>query len=207
MANPFITGGTTYDLTNPAVNPKAKPKAHPINGVAVLTNEIDWTALALLTSSAKKVNLFKILEIPKNCHIRDLRFMAKPGATAPTHAYVGASLTSSAGKSATMNVGLLWYKSASLASTIADTDAFADHAITKKTGAVASCPTIVASTPWTQSIKQSDTSAPLEPITLPYGGFVTMGIPASVGASASTVTSSKFSGTLVVQALAFQYAP
>jgi len=203
MATFTTTGGTTYDLTDTSVNPDAVPVATPREGGFVLRNRINFSSVTAPTATNRVANVLRLLKVPKRTVIRELRFHAIRGQTAPTHGFSSASsLGSSAGSGATLNVGGVWYMDASqtASSAATDTDALADHVITKKTGVAAGMPTLSASTPVLDYTSQSDGNAPTLPFTFPYGGWITMGIEDSTGSSASSV-SAKMSGVLEVRAV------
>ena len=205
MANPFInSSNTTYDLTDPDVNSGAVNQATPREGGFVLRNRMNFTNITAPTCIAGKIaNVLKILKVPKRTVIRELRFHAIRGATAPTHGItLGSSAASSAASGATMGVGGIWYTDASqtASSAVTDVDALADHAITKSTGVCAGMPTLDASgVIMTDYTEQSDTVAPVLPFTFPYGGWIQMGIVAG-GNNASDLTGA-FAGTLEVRAV------
>ena len=202
MANPFITtGGVTYDLTDTSVNPQAKTEHTPVPGGFTLKNKINFSAVTAPTVTNKVANTLKILTVPKGAIITTARLHDVPGTTVLAHKWTdasGSALSSSDGSGATLSMGFVWYKSASHSSTVADVDALADHAITKKTGLMAGVPTFSASTPMTNYINISDTSSPTLPFTFPYGGYMTWNVTHSTGASASSVYG-VFTGTVEVR--------
>lgn len=203
MAKFTTTGNTTYDLTDNTVNAIAVEPATPREGGFVLRNRINFANVTAPTATSRVANVLRILKIPKGTVIRELRFHAVRGTTAPTHAFSSASsLSASDGSGATLNVGTVTYmstsQSASSAST--DTDALADHAITKKTGVAAGMPTLSSSTALTDYTSQSDSGSPTLPFTFPFGGWIQMGIANSTGSSASSV-SAKMAGTLEIRAV------
>ncbi len=204
MAKFIISGGTTYDLTDPATNPLAPPMASVREQGFVLRNRINFSAITVPTATARIANVLRLLKVPKGTVMRELRFHAIRGATAPTHAFSSASsLSASDGSGATLNVGLVIHTDASqtASSDVTDTDALADHAITKKTGASAGMPThSSASLAMTDYTSQSDTAGPTLPYTFQYGGWITMGIENSTGSSASSVSAAMV-GTLEVRAV------
>ncbi|ACL06233.1 hypothetical protein Dalk_4555 [Desulfatibacillum aliphaticivorans] len=200
--------GTTYDLTNGKVNPMAcQPHSVPTHGgTFILHNRIDFTNSIAPTITDAVANTLKILKVPKGTTITKLRFHAVRGKTAPTHAYAhksGSALGASAGKSATMDVGSIVYKSASQSASSAVTTAntfMSVEAITKATGAVATLsPTAAASTPFTDYVTVDDTTAATAPYTFQYGGFVTMGVTDSTGSSTSNINGA-FTGVMDVVA-------
>lgn len=204
MANPFInSSNTTYDLTDTDINPGAVNQATPREGGFILRNRMDFDNITAPTCITGKIaNVLKILKVPKRTVIREVRFHAIRGKTAPTHSITkGSSAASSAASGAVMGVGGIWYTDASqtASSAVTDVDALADHAITKSTGVCAGMPTLGSSAEMTDYTKQSDTSAPVLPFTFPYGGWLTMGIVAG-GANASDLTGA-FAGTLEVRAV------
>jgi len=201
MAKFTITGATTYDLTDTDTNPSAVAQATPREGGFVLRNRINFGNVTAPTATSRVANILKLLKVPKGTVIREFRFHAVPGETAPSHAFSSAaSLSASDGDGATLNVGAVWYQSASMSSTTIDTDAFADHVITKKTGVAAGMPALSTSAEMTGYTSQSDSTSPTLPFTFPYGGYITMGIEDSTGSSASSV-SAKMAGVLEVRAV------
>lgn len=199
MAKFTITGATTYDLTDTDTNPNAVAQATPREGGFVLRNRINFGNVTAPTATDRVANILKLLKVPKGTIIREFRFHAVPGETVPSHAFSSQS-TSGAGSGATLNVGAVWYQSASQSSTTVDTDAFADHAITVKTGVAAGMPAFSTSAEMTTYTSQSDSSAPTLPFTFPYGGYITMGIEDSTGSSASSVDAA-MAGVLEVRAV------
>jgi hypothetical protein len=180
MANAFATtSGTTYDYTDPTVNKDAFNKVTPREGGFVARNYINWDGEGIpnnKTGQAAPIsNIFKLLYIPPRSIIREVIIGKKIGETTIAQSLSGTSGSSDA-SGAVLNVGVDFNKSASGSSQVQDIDALADHAITKKTGAIAAGAfgTNSASTPWTNVASQSDTSAPTLPFICPYGGYITM---------------------------------
>ena len=193
---------TKYDLTDPAVNPQAYPMATPRQGGFTLQNRINFDAITCPTIASSLANVLRVLKIPPRTIINRVAFCVPPGQTTVAHAYTGSSLGASAGKSTVLNVGyinfktLSAYNASSATSQVYDLDDLADHAITKKTGAVAGMPAWSASNQSTAIVSQSDTSAPIAPFYFPYGGWVA--IQASGGASSLSKISGAMSGDLHV---------
>ena len=204
MADSFLTiGATTYDLTDPDTNPNAAPIATPQEAGFVLRNRIDFDEVTAPTCIASGVttirNVLKILEVPDGTVVRELRFHAIRGETAPTHAMSSTSTSSASG--AFMNVGVTHYTSASHTSTVTDVDAVADHTITKATGACAGMPTLASNGELTDYVAQSDTSAPVLPFTFPYGGYLQMSIVGASTLASSAAIDGAFVGVLEVRAV------
>jgi hypothetical protein len=205
MAKYTITSGSTFDLTDPAINPNAAEISTPRQGGFTVRNRIDFdnptlqAAGADVAATLNVANLFYILEIPKRTNIRRLTFTSLPGEDVLAGSPTAASYGSVA--SATMGVGNKMYKNASGSFGTHDVDAYADHAITNSTGAL---PTTMvskaASTPDTWAQTQSDLTAPLYPHAAPYGGYVTMGIVASTGGSSASSGGLKLTGVVEVTA-------
>jgi len=201
----ITSGAVTYDLTDPDTNPNAAPIATPQESGFVLRNRIDFSAVTAPTCTGVGVttvrNVLKFLKVPDGTVVRELRFHAIRGETAPTHAI--ASMTSSDLSAATLSVGIAVYQSASHTSTFTDVDAVADHALTHTTGAITGAsPTLGSSTEFTDYLTQSDASAPIMPWTFPYGGYFQM----TLAAAASNLTDSSaydgaFAGVLEVRAV------
>jgi hypothetical protein len=194
--------GTTYDYTDPTINPDAKNEYTIRQYGGVARNFINWDRADLPTKATATnavSNIFKILYVPANTVVRQLRIGTKFGATTVSHAY-GSASSASDGKSAVMNIGWIQNKSASGSSTVLDIDAFADHALTKKTGALpaGAFGTISASTPWTWAASQSDTTAPTLPMTCPYGGWITLDI---TGGSSTSSVDGAMTGDMVIEAV------
>jgi len=189
-----LTGGTTFDMSDPTVNPDAKNVTTPREGGFTLRNRINFSNPEIVASGANMLavvgtagavcNTFKILEVPERVSLRTVRILKVPGETNFGGAHTSAAASNSG---ATMGIGTRFAKNAS-GSLINDPDALADHAIVKSTGAL---PTTffsgAASTPGQWDVSQSDTSTPVLPLVAPYGGDITMHIiDGSGGASASS---------------------
>lgn len=190
MANKYTTtGGTTFDISDGSVNQDAKEVTTPREGGFTLrmranfsskeASAAGWNVLA----TGKVANIFKLLEIPARSSVRSVRILKVPGETNFAGAHASASASNSG---ATMGVGTIAYKNASL-SAITDPDALADHAIVKSTGALpAAFFSGSASTPNTWDVSQSDTSAPVLPLAFPFGGYITKNIIDGSGASSAS---------------------
>jgi hypothetical protein len=202
------SSGTTYDYTVTQTaagakrNPDAKNEYTVREGGGVIRNFINWDRGDLPSSATATdavSNIFKILYVPPGSIVRQLRIGTKIGETAVAHSY-GSASSASDGKSAVLNIGWEQNKSASGSSQVVDIDAFADHAITKKTGALAAGAfgTISASTPWTFAASQSDSGAPTLPMACPYGGYITMQL---TGGSSTASVDGAMAGDMVVEAV------
>ena len=210
MANAFATtSGTTYDYTvtqttdGTVRNPDALNEVTPREGGFVARNYINWDGAGLANNKTGQAapisNVFKLLKIPARSIIRRVNIGKTVGGTTIAQSLGGTSGSSDA-SGAVLNVGVEMYKSASLSSTVADIDALADHAITKKTGALAAGAfgTNSASTPWTNIASQSDTSAPTLPFVCPYGGYITMQLTGGSNTASLTAT---MAGDMMIEAV------
>lgn len=204
MANAFATtSGTTYDYTDPTVNPDALNKVTPREGGFVARNYIDWDNAELpnkKTGQAAPIsNVFKLLYIPPRSIVRNVIIGKTIGGTTIAQSLGGISGSSDA-SGAVLNIGVEMHKSASGSSQVVDIDALADHAITKKTGALpaGAFGTNSASTPWTNVASQSDTSAPVLPFICPYGGYITMQLTGGSNTASLTAT---MAGDMQVEAV------
>ena len=208
MAKEYTTtGGTTFDMNDPAVNPDAKNVTTPREGGFTLRNRINFSNPEIVAAGANMLanngaagavaNIFKILTVPARVSIKSLRILKVPGESnfAGAHTSAGAS-----NSGATMGIGTRFAKNAS-GSLINDVDALADHAITKSTGAL---PTTffsgAASTPGQWDVSQSDTSAPVLPLVAPYGGDITMHIVDGSGGASASSDAIKMTGVFEVVA-------
>ena len=204
MATSFLSAGaTTYDLTDPNTNPNASAVTTPVEGGFVLRNRIDFDEVTAPTCFGSGVttirNVLKLLEVPDRTVVRELRFHAIRGETAPTHAMSSTSTSSASG--ALMNIGTTHYTSASHTSTVTDVDAIADHAITKATGVCAGMPTLASNGELTDYVAQSDTSAPVLPFTFPYGGYLQASIVGASTLADSAAVDGGFVGVLEIRAV------
>jgi hypothetical protein len=170
----------------------------------VIRNQIDWTNdvgssrptidANAGASSVGVANIFQVLRIPDRTIVHEL-VLGCPTATVCAH-----TITGSTGSGCLLNFAATAYKSASHSSVVTDLDGFGTLAVTKSTGAIASLPTVSASTPWTASKKVATLSNATQPCWFPYGGFVEMQF--SAGASTSGITADgAFTGALEIQAL------
>lgn len=196
------TSGTTYDYTDPTSNPDAFNEVTPREGGFVARNYINWDRSDLpsnATATNAVSNIFKLLKIPARSIVRQVRIGKKIGKTTLSHAYASAS-SASDGKSAVLNIGVEASKSASGSSQVVDIDALADHALTKKTGALpaGAFGTVSASTPWTAMASQSDSGAPTLPFIFPYGGYITMQL---TGGSSTSSVDGAMAGDMMIEAV------
>ena len=209
------SSGNTYDMTvapgisdapsATAGNKNALPKTTQVDVRGfTLKNYINWDSngkdiVSNATATNAVSNIFKLLEVPAGSVLRQLRIGNIAGQTTVAHAY-GSASSASDGKSAVLNIGVSQNKSASGSSTVVDIDALADHALTKKTGALpaGAFGTVSASTPWTLTASQSDTGAPVLPFTFPYGGYITMQL---TGGSSTSSVDGAMAGDMLIEAV------
>jgi hypothetical protein len=206
------TGAVTYDLTAAATNSGAVPEVTAREGGCVARNRINFANVTAPTITDSKMNVLRVLKIPKRMVVDGVYLIAPAGTAGVTHAVNSKSVDSG-----TFGCGFSAYKSASLQSLSTDADGLGVATLTKSklhTSSVLALPGDPETSPKAAIRKVAAGIAGLANgwadgggdqqggMFFPYGGFITMQATAGKGKSSVAASSldGAFSGVLEVAA-------
>jgi hypothetical protein len=199
------TAASDVDYTSISTNPDVVPVATPREGGFTLRNR--WNAANISSSSVEMAasfakgtanitaKRFRIIEVPANTHVHGIHLRTPSASDVPVMSNTIAgkmSTDSNAFDTSYLQFGGACWKEAAQTNLLGTEglapNGFASQTgavlggfpLTVKTAAVASLPTVSASTPWTQGAApynvgaSSDQFTPNQGVDFPYGGYVVM---------------------------------